>query len=207
MTKSYGQFCGLARALDVVGDRWSLLIVRQLLVAPARYGELLAGLPGVATNLLSTRLRDLESAGVVERRLARDANAVEYTLTEWGSGLREPIDALIRWSEPLMIPGRGSDQFQVEWLMVALPALLRDKQSSRKAINIGFAVDDAIVQVQASRSGVDVGLHDGRKLAAILRAEPLIALGLAAGSLSLDDVASSVSVEGDETALRAVLAA
>jgi DNA-binding HxlR family transcriptional regulator len=206
MTKSYGQFCGLARALDVVGDRWSLLIVRQLLVAPARYGELLAGLPGVATNLLSTRLRDLESAGVVERRLARDANAVEYTLTEWGSGLREPIDALIRWSEPLMIPGRGSDQFQVEWLMVALPALLRDKQSSRKAINIGFAVDETIVQVQASRSGVDVGLHDGRKLAAILRAEPLIALGLAAGSLSLDDVASSVSVEGDETALRAVLA-
>jgi DNA-binding HxlR family transcriptional regulator len=207
MTKSYGQFCGLARALDVVGDRWSLLIVRQLLVAPARYGELLAGLPGVATNLLSTRLRDLESAGVVERRLARDTNAVEYTLTDWGSGLREPIDALIRWSEPLMIAGRGSDQFQVEWLMVALPALLRDKQSSRKAINIGFAVDDAIVQVQASRSGVDVGLHDGRKLAAILRAEPLIALGLAAGSLSLDDVASSVSVEGDETALRAVLAA
>ncbi len=206
MTKSYGQFCGLARALDVVGDRWSLLIVRQLLVAPARYGELLAGLPGVATSLLSTRLRNLESAGVVERRPARDANAVEYTLTEWGSGLREPIDALIRWSEPLMIPGRGSDQFQVEWLMVALPALLRDKQSSRKAINIGFAVDDAIVQVQASRSGVDVGLHDGRKLAAILRAEPLIALGLAAGSLSLDDVASSVSVEGDETALRAVLA-
>ncbi len=206
MTKSYGQFCGLARALDVVGDRWSLLIVRQLLVAPARYGELLAGLPGVATNLLSTRLRNLESAGVVERRPARDANAVEYTLTEWGSGLREPIDALIRWSEPLMISGPGSDQFQVEWLMVALPALLRDKQSSRKAINIGFAVDDAIVQVQASRSGVDVGLHDGRKLAAILRAEPLIALGLAAGSLSLDDVASSVSVEGDETALRAVLA-
>ena len=207
MTKSYGQFCGLARALDVVGDRWSLLIVRQLLVAPARYGELLAGLPGVATNLLSTRLRDLESAGVVERRPARDANAVEYTLTEWGSGLREPIDALIRWSEPLMIPGQGSDQFQVEWFMVALPALLRDKQASRKAINIGFAVDDTIVQVQASRSGVDVDLHDGRKLAAILRAEPLIALGLAAGSLSLDDVASSVSVEGDETALRAVLAA
>ena len=206
MTKSYGQFCGLARALDIVGERWSLLIVRQLLVAPARYGELLSGLPGVATNLLSTRLRDLESAGVVERRPARDANAIEYTLTEWGSGLREPIAALIRWSEPLMVPGRGSDQFQVEWFMVALPALLKDKQSSRKAINIGFAVDDTIVQVQASRVGVDVGFHDGRKLAAILRAEPLIALGLAAGSLSLDDVASSVSVEGDETALRAVLA-
>ena len=207
MTKSYGQFCGLARALDVVGDRWSLLIVRQLLVAPARYGELLAGLPGVATNLLSARLRDLESAGVVERRLARDANAVEFTLTEWGSGLREPIDALIRWSEPLMISGPGNDQFQVEWFMVALPALLRDKQSSRRAINIGFAVDDTIVQVQASRSGVDVALHDGRKLAAILRAEPLIALGLAAGSVSLDDVASLVRIEGDETALRAVLAA
>ena len=60
MGRSYRQYCGLARALDVVGDRWNLLIVRQLLIGPARYGELHAGLPGVATNLLVDRLRDLE---------------------------------------------------------------------------------------------------------------------------------------------------
>ena len=207
MTKSYGQFCGLARALDLVGDRWNLLIVRQLLVAPARYGELLAGLPGIATNLLSARLRDLESAGIIQREAASDANAVAFALTEWGARLRDPIGGLIRWSEPLMITGQGSDKFQIEWFMVALPALLRAKQSSRKPLNIGFAIDDSIVQVQASRAGIEVRLHDGSKLDAVLRAEPLIALGLAAGSLSLSDVGDDALVEGDETALRAVLAA
>ncbi|MBO0875285.1 MAG: helix-turn-helix transcriptional regulator, partial [Pseudonocardia sp.] len=107
MSRSYGQYCGLARALDVVGDRWNLLIVRQLLMAPSRYRELLDGLPGVATNLLADRLRDLETAGVVERRLAEEGNAIVYALTPWGAELREPVEGLIRWSTPLM--GRGPD--------------------------------------------------------------------------------------------------
>jgi len=94
MSRDYGQYCGLARALDVVGDRWNLLIVRQLLMGPARYGELREGLSGVATNLLTDRLRDLETAGVVERRLSGDGSAITYALTEWGAQLREPIHAL-----------------------------------------------------------------------------------------------------------------
>jgi DNA-binding HxlR family transcriptional regulator len=207
VTKSYGQFCGLARALDLIGDRWTLLIVRQLLVAPARYGALLAGLPGIATNLLSARLRDLESAGIIQREAAPDANAVVFALTDWGARLRDPIGGLIRWSEPLMIPGQGSDQFQIEWFMVALPALLRAKQSSRKTLNVGFAIDDSIVHVRASRAGIEVRAHDGSKLDAVLRTEPLIALGLAAGSLSLSDVGDEAVLEGDETALRAILEA
>lgn len=82
--RSYGQYCGLARSLEVVGDRWNLLIVRQLLIAPARYRDLVNGLPGIATNLLADRLRDLESSGVIERRLAGEGSAVEYSLTPWG---------------------------------------------------------------------------------------------------------------------------
>jgi DNA-binding HxlR family transcriptional regulator len=93
MSRSYGQYCGLARALDVVGDRWNLLIVRQLLMAPARFRELLDGLPGVATNLLAERLRDLGTAGVIERRLAEEGNAIVYALTPWGAELREPIES------------------------------------------------------------------------------------------------------------------
>src|SRR5882757_2304498 len=132
MSRSYGQYCGLARALDVVGDRWNLLIVRQLLVAPARFRELLDGLPGVATNLLTDRLRDLEAAGVVERRLAEEGNAVVYALTLWGYGLREPIEGLVRWSTPLMTTGRGDDHFQAEWLLVALPALFAGRTAARR---------------------------------------------------------------------------
>jgi DNA-binding HxlR family transcriptional regulator len=207
MARSYGQFCGLARALDVVGDRWNLLIIRQLLVAPARYGELLDGLPGMATNLLSARLRELELAGVIERRPARDANAIVYALTEWGAELREPVEGLIRWSTPLMAPGPGDDKFQLEWLMLALPALLRARWTSQRSINVGFAIDDRIVQVQASPSGIDVQFHDGGELEAVLHADALTALGLAAGALSFEDARGSVQLEGDETAIRAVLGA
>src|ERR671918_691807 len=137
MSRSYGQYCGLARALDVVGDRWNLLIVRQLLMAPARYRELLDGLPGVASNLLTDRLRDLETAGVVERRLAEEGNAVVYALTPWGAELREPIEGLIRWSTPLMVSGPGHGQFRAEWFVVALPALLGSRTAADSSSTVG----------------------------------------------------------------------
>src|SRR5688500_16508669 len=162
MSRSYGQYCGLARALDVVGDRWNLLIVRQLLAAPARYRELLDGLPGVATNLLADRLRDLEAAGVVERRLADEGNAIVYGLTEWGAELREPIEGLIRWSTPLMTSGPGADRFRSEWLALALPALLGGKVGARRSSTVGLAVDGQMLVVRATRSRTDVGPHDGR---------------------------------------------
>jgi DNA-binding HxlR family transcriptional regulator len=205
MSRSYGQYCGLARALDVVGDRWNLLIVRQLLMAPARYRELLEGLPGVATNLLADRLRDLETAGVVERRLAEEGNAIVYALTPWGAELREPIESLIRWSTPLMARGPGGgDRFRAEWLVVALPALLGDKLAARRSSTVGIAVDGQLLQVQATPSGIEVSLHDGRDLDAVVRADASIVLGLAAGVLTLNDTLGLVDIEGDEAAVRAV---
>lgn len=204
MSRSYGQYCGLARALDVVGDRWNLLIVRQLLVAPARYRELLDGLPGVATNLLADRLRDLETAGVVERRLAEEGNAIVYVLTPWGAELREPIEGLIRWSTPLMARGAGADHFSAEWLVLALSALLAGKPAARRSSTVGIAVDGRLLQVRATRSGMDVSPHDGRDLDAVVRADASIVLGLAAGVLTLDDTLGLVDIEGDEAAVRAV---
>jgi DNA-binding HxlR family transcriptional regulator len=204
MGRSYGQYCGLARALDVAGDRWNLLIVRQLLTAPARYRELLNGLPGVATNLLADRLRDLETAGVIERRLAEQDNAIVYALTPWGAELREPIEGLIRWSTPLMTRGPGGDHFRAEWLLVALPALLADKKAARRPSTVGIAADGQVLQVRTTRSGIDVSLHDGRDLDAVMRADASIVLGLAAGVLVLDDARSLVDIEGDEAAVRAI---
>lgn len=208
MSRSYGQYCGLARALDVVGDRWNLLIVRQLLMAPARYRELLEGLPGVATNLLADRLRDLEAAGVIERRLAQEANAIAYALTPWGAQLREPVEGLIRWSTPLMTRGPGGDHFRAEWLILPLSALLTGKitgkTATRRALTVGIAVDGVLIQVRMTRSGTEVSPHDGRDLDAVVRADFPIVLGLAAGVLSLDDTRGLVDIEGDETAVRAV---
>ena len=203
MSRSYGQYCGLARALDVVGDRWNLLIVRQLLMAPARYRELLDGLPGVATNLLADRLRDLETAGVVERRLAEEGNAIVYALTPWGAELREPVEGLIRWSTPLMARGSDGDRFHSEWLVVGLGALFAGRAAPRPS-TVGIAVDGRLLQVRATRSGIEVTLHDGGDLDAVVRADGSIILGLAAGVLTLNDTRGLVDIEGDEAAVRAV---
>ncbi|NUU26121.1 MAG: helix-turn-helix transcriptional regulator [Streptomycetaceae bacterium] len=203
MSRSYHQYCGLARSLDVVGDRWNLLIVRQLLIAPARYRELVDGLPGVATNLLADRLRDLETAGVVQRRLAGEGNAVVYALTPWGAELRAPIEGLIRWSTPLMARGLDGDRFRAEWLVLALPALLAGR-TARRSSTVGIDVDGQLVQVRVTRSDVEVGPYDGRELDAVVRADVSIVLGLAAGALSLRDARGLVDIEGDEAAVRAV---
>lgn len=205
MSRDYGQYCGLARALDVVGDRWNLLIVRQLLVAPARYRELRDGLPGIATNLLTDRLRDLETAGVLERRLADEGNATIYALTEWGAQLREPIAGLIRWSTPLMIRGPQGDEFRTEWLLVALPALFTGRAPTRTA-TVGIDIGGDVIQLQATASGVDVSLPDGREFDAVLRADASITLGLATGLLTLDDVAAQIEVVGEPAAVHAVFA-
>ncbi|KLO29450.1 HxlR family transcriptional regulator [Mycolicibacter heraklionensis] len=207
MSRDYGQYCGLARALDVVGDRWNLLIVRQLLMGPARYRELRDGLSGIATNLLADRLRDLETAGVVERRLSDEGGVVTYALTEWGAQLREPIHALVRWSTPLMIRGPQGDEFRAEWLLLALPALFAGRIPADRSVAVGVAVDGGMVQLQATESGVDVSMPDGRELDAVLKAEAPLVLGLAAGVLSLDDVAALVEIDGDESAVRTFFAA
>src|SRR6059058_2489208 len=109
--KSYGQYCGLAKALDLVGDRWSLLIVRELLLRDAcRYTDLREGLPGIATNLLADRLRDLESAGVVEREEAPPPVATTlFRLTERGRELLPALHALGHWGGPMLGDDFGDD--------------------------------------------------------------------------------------------------
>ena len=209
MSRSYGQYCGLARALDVVGDRWNLLIVRQLLIAPARYRDLIDGLPGIATNLLADRLRDLGASGVVERRLAGEGSVVEYALTPWGAELRQPIESLIRWSAPLMVRGTDGDSFRPEWLALAVPALLDTRVTVRPSATVGLEIGNPPFQLRATRSGFEVGPHDGRALDATVRADPAYVLGLAAGALTLSDARALglVEIDGDESVVRTVFAA
>jgi DNA-binding HxlR family transcriptional regulator/putative sterol carrier protein len=105
--RSYGQFCGLARALELVGERWALLIVRDLLVGPRRFTDLRQGLPRIPTNVLSERLKELEHAGVVRRRvLPRPAASVVYELTDYGSQLDDAVMRLGLWgAQSLGEPG------------------------------------------------------------------------------------------------------
>ncbi|WP_246412725.1 winged helix-turn-helix transcriptional regulator [Amycolatopsis dendrobii] len=209
MMRGYGQYCGLARSLEIVGDRWNLLIVRQLLIGPARYRDLIGGLPGIATNLLADRLRDLEAAGVLERQLAGKGSAVEYALTPWGAQLREPIESLIRWSAPLMTRGPQGDSFRPEWLALALPALLDARVKIQAAATVGLEVGGAPFQLRATRSGFEVGPQDGLDFDATVRADPACVLGLAAGALALDDARAlgMIEIDGAESVVRAVFGA
>ncbi|HEX4586726.1 MAG TPA: helix-turn-helix domain-containing protein [Mycobacterium sp.] len=205
-SRSYGQYCGLARALDVVGGRWSLLIVRELLVGPARYRELQAGLPGIATNLLAERLRHLEAAGVVQRQLDNESNGVVYALTPWGDKLRGAIDGLVNWSAPLMVSGPCGDSFRTHWLAVALRALLRGKQSE-VPITVAVEVDDStIVTVHVDQTGARVALDGDRQVETVLSAEPAVVLGLAAGALTVEQAIAAGVVRGDKNQLAAALA-
>src|SRR5262245_1354959 len=117
--RSYGDPCGIARALDRVGERWALLIVRELLLGPKRFTDLKLGLPDASPNVLSQRLRELEQSGVVQwRKLPPPASATVYELTAWGRELEPVVRALARWgSQALPVP-RGA--LSVDALMIAL---------------------------------------------------------------------------------------
>lgn len=196
--RSYGQYCALAKALDVVGDRWSLLIVRELLVARRRYGELLDGLPGIATNLLAERLRHLEHAGVVDR----DDDG-RYGLTEWGSGLAEPLYALGRWAAPLMGEMDANETFRSHWLVHPVAALFGNRDDRRPGLAVEIRTGDEVVTLE-SVDGV-VSLRPGPAPAPdiVVSGRPDAIIGMLAGRV---DVATAkqlgVSVVGDVRPLR-----
>ena len=121
--KTYGEFCSVARSLDVVGDRWALLVVRELLLGPRRFTDLVDGLPGVGTNVLSTRLRDLEAEGIIERtRTPTPTPAVLYELTDEGRGLKPVLDAFARWGSRRLTRAGVGEVVRPEWFVLSLAA-------------------------------------------------------------------------------------
>jgi DNA-binding HxlR family transcriptional regulator len=124
MTKKFDQYCPMAHALSLVGDRWSLLVVRELLHGAKRYTDLTKGLPGIGTNILAARLRDLEECGVVEKRkLPPPAASTVYELTDYGAGLNEALYALARWGARSLGPPGPEDELYPEWGVNAFAAL------------------------------------------------------------------------------------
>ena len=149
--RSYGQYCALAKALDLVGDRWNLLIVRELLVRPSRYSELQDGLTGIATNLLVERLRQLEAAGVI----GRDGES-RYELTEWGRKLAAPVHELVRWAAPLMLAGQGTDAFRARWLQLPLELMFGGVDPGRPDIQIEVRTADEMLTLTSTAGSVEV---------------------------------------------------
>lgn len=200
-SRSYGQFCALARSLDIVGDRWTLLIVRELLPGPMRYTELKSSLAGIATNLLAERLRTLEGNGIVERRL--EEAGVVYALTPWGAGLREPMEALGRWGAPLLMTGRGDDSFQPRWLTLALPALLRGTTST-PPVELGVETDGFLMVLRVDEDGPSAFVRPDQQPNTIFTATPEVIVGLAVGGLTIDQALSMGDLQGNRQVLSEV---
>src|SRR5262245_1241060 len=130
VTRGYGQYCGLARALDLVGGRWALLVVRDLLTGPKRFSELQEGLHGIPTNVLTSRLRELEEAGIVERRVqAHPGGGVAYALTDYGLELEKPVLGLGFWGAKSMGSPCEGEFISVDSLALALRGAFRPEQA------------------------------------------------------------------------------
>lgn len=119
-TRSYAQLCGIATALDIVGDRWALLVIRDLILGPLRFSDLVEGLPGIGTNTLTTRLKQLETAGVLHRRLADRATV--YELTPYGHELEPILLALGRWGARSMSRLPAHPATRSRWLVAGMLA-------------------------------------------------------------------------------------
>jgi DNA-binding HxlR family transcriptional regulator len=119
--KTYGERCPLARALDIVGERWTLLVVRELMLGPRRYTDLTDGLPGVGTNILAARLADLQDAGLVTKReLPRPTAVTVYELTAAGLALGPSLGALSEWGERHGASITGSQAVRPQWILTSM---------------------------------------------------------------------------------------
>jgi len=192
----YGQFCGFSRALEVLGERWALLIVRDLLVAPKRFTDLHRGLAGIPTNVLTTRLKELEDAGVIERRiLPRPENAVVYDLTGYGRELEGIVFALGRWGAKAMGDPRPDEFVTVDSMIMAMrstfrPDVARGLHESYELrlgeIVLGMRVDDGTLAVTSGAlADADLVIESGPGIKELMAGEVTPAEAIAAGTVHL----------------------
>lgn len=206
--RTYGQYCALARGLDVVGDRWTLLIVRELLsLGPARYVDLLRGLPGIATNLLANRLREMEAAGLLSRSdLPRPASATVFELTERGAALEGIIREHVKWGAPMMSPPKPDETFRAHWLQIPLRALCSDNApgAPSQVVRVGAADDGCDITVAAGQIDVTASVPT-TEVNATVQGDPGALVALFAGSLPLEAALAAGMIDGDVDAVRRVL--
>ena len=156
--RTYDQYCGLARALDIVGERWTLLLVRELLIGPARYTDLLEALPGIGTNLLAARLKDLEALGVIKRvPQPQPAGAFHYEIAPLGEELRPAVVNLARWGLQLLGAPTPRMAVSATWGFLALQSMVQDAPARDVGEAYEFRVDDSVFHVITGPGDVAVG--------------------------------------------------
>lgn len=206
--RSYDEYCGLAKGLDVIGDRWTLLIVRELLIRGAcRYSDLQYGLPGIATNLLADRLRQLEESGIVTREtLPPPAAAAVFRLTPLGESLQPVLEAIGRFGYPLLTETPAHDSFRSHWLVLPLRIFLSAHHPKGPPVTIEIHTGDEPITIDTADGTVDVRPGGATNPDATLTAPPKVVVELFGGEIDLNAAKrKGAHVEGDPAAIRRVL--
>ena len=155
--RTYNQHCGIAHALDLVGERWALLVIRELVLGPRRFTDLRDGLPGIATNVLSQRLRQLEGRGIIARRtLPPPAGSSVYELTEYGQELVPILLDLGRWAARSMGPRPPEQPMQGRWFAVALKAFFDPQAAADVTASVELDFGDAQVTLRLDSGRLDL---------------------------------------------------
>jgi DNA-binding HxlR family transcriptional regulator len=192
--REYGQFCGLARALELVGERWALLIIRDLLVGPRRFTDLHRGLPRIPTNVLAARLREMEDGGVVRRRLAsRRPSGVVYELTEYGRALDAVVLKLGRWGASSLGEPREDEIVTGDSLVMALRSTFDPTAAKRLRATFELHVGEIVIHARVREGRVEVGegsipnadvrIEAGLELRAVMAGEISVAEARRRGAL------------------------
>lgn len=196
-SREYGQFCGLARAAELVGQRWTLLILRDLLVGPRRYSDLAAGLPGIPSNLLSTRLKELEEDGLIAREARSGADrAIVYTVTPRGAELQPALDELSRWGAAAMREPREGEIVTDASLVSALRVAAGGGTVPRRRLAFTVRVGDAVAHAFIHNRVVEVGPGEHAEAELMITAGPRFR-DLLAGVVGPGDAVAEGAVELD----------
>ncbi|MEO0971664.1 MAG: winged helix-turn-helix transcriptional regulator [Pseudomonadota bacterium] len=180
--RTYKQYCGLAAALDVIGERWTLLIIRELLAGPKRYGELIKNLTGIGTNLLAERLKFLAEKGVIEKTSGTGKRQA-YALTELGESLRPTVLGLARWG--LDYVGDLPEEYEVRasWGLLAVEAMIEPTQADR-AEQYEFRIDDEVFHVAVTPGAANVVAGPAASPIAVVVTDGATFVRIGAGALA-----------------------
>jgi DNA-binding HxlR family transcriptional regulator len=209
-TRTYGDGCAIARALDVVGERWALLVVRELLLGPKRFTDLRRGLPNASPNVLAERLRELERAGVVQRRkLAPPAGSRVYELTERGLELEPLVLSLGRWGARSPAPPDGAPVRSADSVILALRGLFDGGAARGLRARYELRMGEDRFRIEATDAGLDVARGGADGADATLVGDPDTFNSVLWGGLSLAEAerAGRLAIEGDRAAARRLVEA
>ncbi|WP_399891470.1 winged helix-turn-helix transcriptional regulator [Streptomyces sp. BBFR51] len=206
--RSYDQYCSAARALDAVGDRWTLLIVRELLAGPRRYTDLHADLPGVSTDVLASRLKDMEQGGLTtRRRLPPPGAAYVYELTARGRDLLPVLEALGAWGAVELGERRPTDAVRAHWFALPLRRALREAGAGEGLVEVRLEEGEFHLHAGDAEDGPVYG--DGPAPGepdARLVLDAVTCAALGRGEIALRDAVRDgrVEVSGDGAAAKAL---